>query len=200
MISDSCLSGGAATVAANPTAFSEAENASIDNPQLSPTSQAPNRASQITPAIRTISNEARLQHLAANESYYNSIYAALPASATINASILLLAACGETENTQDGPHGVHSGVAECLIRSDAFPKLWGTPARHPDRTFTTATNSTNKARRPTRCQLPCSKTLYPLIVQRTYDDARLELYRLWAGDRGLTLISIQSGCTVGASA
>jgi len=60
--------------------------------------------------VRTISEEAKREHLATYSTFYEKVFKALPppdAALPIRASVLLLAACRDDEDTRDGlPHGV----------------------------------------------------------------------------------------------
>lgn len=103
MIADSCYSGTVAAFVIQRTHRRQRKPfAFIDH---EPSSKL--KALRFTNSLRTISEASRLKHLLEHRYFYERELSNLPQKPTINASIILLAACGDNETTGDGyPHGV----------------------------------------------------------------------------------------------
>lgn len=106
MISDSCHSGTVSTV---PSLTAEA---AINNKPFSMSSRLSSRSTRSSEfdrdrrIRRTISESSRVRHLSDNKDFYDRMLRGLPANPTINASVILLAACLDDETTPDGnPRG-----------------------------------------------------------------------------------------------
>lgn len=105
MVADSCDSGSVSGFMEDSVGIRPAGPQITGNLELPATSHVPDSVN-CPPLARGISNLERLQHIVANKEFYEALFRDLPRSKTIQASVLLLAACPDSASTADGyPHG-----------------------------------------------------------------------------------------------
>ncbi len=116
MVSDSCHSGTVNSFSGTFVGASESERVVVGDVAASVTAGVEVFESHVL-RPRTISEETRLAHLAAHREFYERVLNALPPDPFVGASVLLLAACGDSQTTPDGnPHGLFT---------KALLQVWG---------------------------------------------------------------------------
>ncbi|HEX6043116.1 MAG TPA: caspase family protein [Pyrinomonadaceae bacterium] len=121
MVSDSCFSGTVSQRIAPPKSDRNEENAGVETRRI-----ADDRDTRI-PKVRSgmlkmIPNEDRLRHLARNKDLYEKMFRDLPEKPVVTATVLLFAACEDSDTTADGfPNSVFTQTVLDVVRRRSPP-------------------------------------------------------------------------------